>query len=525
MHARVVLSKLLRLCAHASLALAAAACAAAPRAVPGTAASTEGAGAARDSLHIRVLATHDFHGALRPVVHAWSNGRPVGGITALRAVLDSAEARCACPTLRLDGGDQMQGSLESNLVHGASVVHAFNWIGLDAAAVGNHELDWGVDTLLARQRQASYAWLAANVFRVADGERPEWATPFTIIDRDGISVAVIGYATVNTPRTLRPAVTAPYEFRRGVDAIGDVLDEVRRHEPDFTIIVAHAGGDCHEDGCTGEMVELAAELPPGAVHLIVGGHAHSSGEGVVNAVPIVRAGAHGRAVAVVDLVRRRDGSRAHRSARDTAWADVAAENPAATALLQEFAAVADAMGRARVTTLAQALPVSGSRRLGHFIADAARSFADADVGMHNPGGVRADLPAGVVTYTDLYSVLPFGNAVVRLTLSGRQLRQLVEQTGVRYYFSNLHVHHDPQAPAGRRIVSLTFADGSAIMDDRNYTLATSDFLADGGDGLAMLVPLSRQPSGMSVLDAVVARLRSLPAPVLIHDDMRVFPIR
>src|SRR5581483_6354008 len=143
-------------------------------------------------LHLRVIATHDFHGALSPVRYPWSNGRLVGGAPALAATIDSARARCHCATLFVDAGDEMQGTLESNLVYGQSDIKAFNLMRLDAAAVGNHELDWGADTLLARERESNYPWLAANVFVRGSQRRPPWAKPDTIIDKDGIRIGVIG---------------------------------------------------------------------------------------------------------------------------------------------------------------------------------------------------------------------------------------------------------------------------------------------------------------------------------------------
>jgi 5'-nucleotidase len=244
----------------------------------------------------------------------------------------------------------------------------------------------------------------------------------------------------------------------------------------------------------------------------------------VNSIPIVRAGADGRAVAVVDLIRRPDGSRTHRIGRDTVWADTF-HDPAMARLVAPYAAVADSVGRSPVTVLAEALPPTGDRRLGHSVADAARLAADADIGMYNPGGIRAALPAGVVTYADLYRVLPFGNTVVRLSLTGRQLRQLVERTGIRYYYSNLHVRYDPEARPGSRIVSVSFPDGTPILEDRSYTLGTVDFLAAGGDGLTMLTALPREYPGVPILDAMIAHLRSLPAPVVIPAERRVLPVR
>lgn len=436
--------------------------------------------------------------------------------------MDNLEAACACPTVRVDGGDQMQGTLESNLTFGASAVAALNLLGLDAAAVGNHELDWGVDTLLVRQREARYAWLAANVFAGGGEKRPEWAIPFAMVERGGVKVGVIGYATVSTPRTLRPEVTKPYEFRSGYSAIRDAVDAVWRERPDFVIVVAHAGGECGKDECAGEMVELASELPPGLVHLIVGGHDHTAGEGVVNSIPIVRAGSSGRGVGLIDLYRRSNGIHAFRLSQQTVYADDVQEDAAMTNLLAPYLRAADAKGKEPVTTIAEPLSASstGDRRLGSLIADAARLLAGADVGMHNPGGVRADLPRGAISYVDLYRVMPFGDAVVRLTLTGRQLRQLVEQAGSRYYYSNLRVEYDSKAPPRAGSVLLSFPDTTPIRDDRSYSLATSDFLADGGDGLTMLSMLPRDALGVAVLDAVIGQLRKLPAPVVLPVEKR-----
>ena len=477
---------------------------------------------ANDSLHVRVLATHDLHGTLLPQTYPWSNGRQVGGVAALKAWQDSLEARCRCRTIRLDGGDQMQGSLESNLVFGQSVVRAFNLLGLAAAAVGNHELDWGVDTLIARQKEARYAWLAANVFLKGTERRPEWARPFAIVDKAGARIGVIGYATVNTPSTLRTSTTAPYEFRAGAAAIADALGAVRRERVDFIVIVAHAGGDCGSSNCAGEMVSLAQSLDSAGVDLIVGGHTHNAGIGVANGIPIVRASSHGRAISVVDLVRRADGSHHFALSRDTVWVDRVEPDRATNELLRPYRALADSIANVPVATLRDSL-LAGNRALGHLIADAARAFVNADIGLHNSGGVRAALAAGRVNYNDIFRVLPFGNSMVKVTLTGRQLREVVEHSLGRgpQFFSGVRIGYDPAAPVGSRIVSLTMLDGSPVADDRNYTLGTADYLADGGDGYSMFLPLPKERYEPTLLDALIAHLRALPQPIVAPADERV----
>ena len=455
-----------------------------------------------ESIHVRVLATHDFHGALLPRVYAWSDQREVGGAAALKAYMDRAAEACGCTTLRLDGGDVMQGTLSSNLVLGESSVAAFNLLGIDAAAIGNHELDWEVDILRQRLQEAEFAWLAANVYRRDTGERPDWAQPWTLIERDGLTIGAIGYLTADTATILRLATTAPYEFRRGYDGIVDAVEAVQQAGADFVAIVAHAGGQCEADACSGEMVDLARELPEGVVDLIVGGHTHSPGQGVVNGVPIVRAGASGTALAVIDFYRQADGSESFDIAIDTIYVDSVVPDADMIARLEPWLAEAEQIAQEPIVTLAEPLSndTRGDRKLGNMIVDAIRLAAGSDISMMNPS-VRASLAAGPVSYGDLFRVMPFGNEIVRARLTGASLHALIERAGNLYYYSNLSIAWNADAAEGDRIVELRFADGRELSDEAVYTLGLSDFLAEGGGGLNMLAAIPREPIGLTMLDA------------------------
>jgi 2',3'-cyclic-nucleotide 2'-phosphodiesterase (5'-nucleotidase family) len=508
----------------AALVLLAAGCA-----TPAGVGTRSGPDAARsaDSLHVRVLATHDLHGALQPQTYPWSGGRLVGGAAALKAHMDSAEAACACPTFRVDGGDQLQGTLESNLVFGASVVAAFNVIGLDAAAVGNHELDWGTDTLRTRQAESAYPWLAANVFLAGTDRRPEWARPYAILEREGARLAVIGYATESTPATLRTATTVPYEFRGGLDGIRAALDEVRAQQPDFTIVVAHAGGGCREERCEGEMADLARSLDPAEVHLIAGGHDHGATASVVNGIPIVRGSSHARGIAIVDLVRRGDGSRGFSMRRDTVWVDAVQPDSTVLALVRRSVERADSIARLPIAMLRDSLPGRQTKQLGQLITDALRHATGADFALSNTGGIRAPIAAGPVTYNDVFRVLPFGNEIVRMTLTGEELREVLEvavNSPNPDDVAGLRVTYDPAAPVGGRVRTMTRDDGTAIRDTTRYTLAVPDYLADGGGGYRLLGRIAREDTETAMLDALIAYLRSLPQPAVAPAERRVVPI-
>src|SRR2546428_5110713 len=197
----------------------------------------------RDSTVLRVLALNDFHGALEARSWPGSGGEGVGGAAALKPWLDSLARACGCTTVRLDGGDEMQGTLLSNFTFGLPAIAAMNAFGIDAAAIGNHEFDWSVDTLRARMAGAKYRFLAANITDSSGAARPEWAEPWTLIERGGLQIAVIWLALRATPTN-----TAPRNVR-GV-AFGDGAAAVRRGLPraraaaGFVVVLGHAGACC-----------------------------------------------------------------------------------------------------------------------------------------------------------------------------------------------------------------------------------------------------------------------------------------
>ena len=306
------------------------------------------------AVHIRVLAMTDFHGALESKVYPGSGDRPLGGAAVLKAAMDSAEAECGCPTLRVDAGDQMQGTLPSNLFFGATTVRVLNLLGLDAAALGNHELDWTVDTLRQRISEAQYPWLAANVFDSLTGRRPEWAQPYHITELSGLRVAFIGFMTSTTKEIVfRPRVVG-LSFGRGRAPIEDVLEAVRAERPDLTILAAHAGMRCVGAECTGEIVSLARELDPEDVDLIVAGHSHNIGTTEVNGIPIIQAGVNGTSLGIADLFRTAGGDwRAELNVRRV-YADEVTPDAPMLEVLARYDGAIDSLANRTVATLREA---------------------------------------------------------------------------------------------------------------------------------------------------------------------------
>jgi 2',3'-cyclic-nucleotide 2'-phosphodiesterase (5'-nucleotidase family) len=161
---------------------------------------------------LRVMSTNDFHGALEARPDGNSGVR--GGAAHLATAIHNIAAGCSgsCVSVLVDGGDEMQGTPASNLAFGRPVIAFFNAVGYAASAVGNHDFDWGQDTLRARMRDAKYAMLAANVTH-ADGRPVPWLRADTIVERGGLRIGIIGLSTVQTPRVTMARNVADLRFR------------------------------------------------------------------------------------------------------------------------------------------------------------------------------------------------------------------------------------------------------------------------------------------------------------------------
>ena len=256
------------------------------------------------------------------------------------------------------------------------------------------------------------------------------------------------------------------------------------------------------------------------------GHTHSLVNTVVNGIPIVQARSSGAGIAVVDFVRVHGTGREVRAHIETPYADQVRPDAALADTLRDYQRAIEAVTSRSVARIKIELRrVGEDYGLGRLIADAQRTVAKADVAIVNNGGIRADLPAGTVTYGDLYAVQPFQNRLVRLFARGKVLKQALEHVvaGNRAdaHVSGLEVWYDPRERVGHRVVKVRLANGRGIDGGRTYTVAVSDFLAAGGSGYAMFQGLPAEDVGLVDLDALIRYLAVLRPPVEAPGDERI----
>lgn len=434
---------------------------------------------------VRVLETTDFHGAILGGNRDRRSGRPVGGTPALAAAIERLRAANPEGTVLVDGGDIYQGTMISNLQYGRPVIEQMNLLGYDALSVGNHEFDWTADTLQRRVHEMRFRALAANMIEKKSGKRPWWVRGDTTVTRRGVRVGIFGVAYPGTPRVTMPAYVSHLRFEDDSTWSARLAPKLRKAGAAVVVGLGHVPAETDSTRrVRGDLERLARGVR--GVDAWFGGHSHNVVDDRVGGVSAMIAGSHGQWVAQCDLVTDPVARRVvERSTRlhqvfadvplDTAWtARVERWNSGVAPIAREV------LGRTE-TALGRTRPEAP---IGNFITEAMKRQTGCDIALQNPGGMRADHPAGTITRGTVYDIMPFDNTIVTMELTGAEVRRALEQalrgdritqvTGLRYVV-------DMDRPAMSRVVEITNPDGTPFDESKTYRVAANNFMASGGD--------------------------------------------
>jgi 5'-nucleotidase len=442
-------------------------------------------------VHIVVVGTTDLHGwfAGHDESTAAASKPGYGGLAVLSGYLANLRAANPGRVVVVDSGDLFQGTLESNLFEGEAVVKAYNEIGYSAAAVGNHEFDFGPvgpdpvvrtpgqDPLGALKRNAALArfpFLSANLTEKTTGQTPAWARPWALLDVAGVKLGIIGLSTPDTPNVTTAANVATLSFGQPVAATIKAAAELRARGADAVIVIAHMGGRCTDlrdvhdvASCdpTQEAWKFLNALPQGTIDAYLAGHTHQQMREIINGVPALQAMPFGQAFSSIDLyvdrgshrvVDSRTEIRQHTNVCESVYAGTERCDPKAasggnSALVRRTFEGATVVRDGRLDALfAPYLQQVAAKRneplgvrtagafgrqysresaLGDLYADALRAaVAGAEAAVINSGSLRIDLPAKELTYGDIFETSPFDNLIAVVKLTGAQIREMVRIT-------------------------------------------------------------------------------------------------
>jgi 5'-nucleotidase len=519
-------------------------------------------------VHVKILAVNDFHGQL-PAGQKL-NSKPAGSAPVLASYLKAAKAGAgqAATFIALPGDLVGASPPESGLLLDEPAMLFFNGFANGCcgqegvacsascnmvATFGNHEFDKGVPELMRKVNGGDGMTTVAHLVDPYPGAKAGyicsnvvWKTnstpivaPYVIRDAGGVKIAFIGADTTKTPSLEMPVNVAGVTFQNETESVNRYVSAVQKEGVHAIVVLLHEGGtqDAYvgptREGCnvTGSVTGIVAGLDPD-VDVVLSGHTHAFTNAYLpNAggkpVLVTQAYSYSRAFADVDLViDPATGEITDKSAQIVpAYADTPpgiTPDPAAAAFLAEDERVVAPLTGRVIAVAAHDISGketdAGESALGDLVADGQRAAMHADVAFVTTGSLRADIAQGNVTWGNLYTVQPFSATVLSMTMTGAQVRSVLEQQWQQplpphnLAVSGLSYTFDESRPAGSRVVSIA-VNGTPLDDTAKYTAAMVDYLASGGDGYTVFTKGTDVVNGPVDVDALVTYMGSLPQPV------------
>lgn len=439
------------------------------------------------------------------------------GYAGLATVKNALEAQGKHVVL-VDNGDAVQGDTIGTLSNGEYIIDIMNEIGYDVATPGNHEFDYGMDQFFALTEQANFPYVSANF---VDNDGNTVLDPYVIKDVAGVKIAFVGISTPKTITTSTPKYFQDdngnyiYAFQQDETgeklyaAVQSAVDAARAEGAQFVIALAHLG--IEEDCSPWTSSEVIVNTT--GIDAVLDGHSHSliQGEKVKNkdGAEVLLSSTETKLAYIGCLTIKDDGSMSTTLISDNGMKDFIG------GIQEEFEELVNTVVASTDVDLIIKDPASGERivrvsetNLGDLCADAYRAMSGADVSIVNGGGVRADIPAGDITYGQIIAVHPFGNEMCVVECTGQEILDALElgcsklpaESGGFLHVSGMTYTVDLNVEStvkldengmfvsvegDRRVKDVTIG-GEPLDPDKTYTLASHNYkLKNCGDGYSM----------------------------------------
>lgn len=470
--------------------------------------------------NLTILYTNDFHSAFDPIPAYWLKGSPkLGGAAELSALINKFRKKEKNVFL-FDSGDMFTGMI-SNLTKGGALMEMMRKMHYDAMAIGNHEFDYGSKNFSTQMNKVPFPILGANIYY--KGTDHPYSRPYTIIERNGIKIGVIGIIGQDARSVALPSGITNLDF---YDPIPVVRKYVKFLKPqvDLIVVLAHQGktGPMQTDAEArpelqrnfDEDIKLTTEVK--GINVFIGGHAHRGIEKpYVNkktGTIILQTYGYGTRLGYLKLKIKDNKIVSFNGRLIKVWSDKIKPDTVIAKMLssykKEFAPKIGIVVGNLKTRLVREYNLESP--LGDFVADVMLTSTGAQVAFENAGGLRADLPEGNVTNGDVLNALPFFNTLVTSMLSGKQIKKILEQGFTlergMIQVAGIKAKYNLDKPIGNRLVELLI-DNQPVKDNKLYKVATNNFLGQGGDLYLTFLKSKQIDTGKSLSDMVIDYLK------------------
>jgi 5'-nucleotidase / UDP-sugar diphosphatase len=345
-------------------------------------------------------------------------------------------------------------------------------MGYSAAAIGNHDFDFGLEALRARATEAHFPFLSANTRYKSDGRVPtEWGIqPFTVVESNGVRVGIIGLTTTRTRTTTNPANIAELEFGDYETAVREFLPQAQAQGAELFIVIGHL--------CEFEMRDLAARIPDLPVAMIGGGHCNELFAEEQDGAILLAGGSHLATFAGANLTFDTSSDELLGADYGTGYTDDrVVANAAVAAVVARWQAQTDEELEVPIGYTQNGFPQRSLAQQALITETWLWGYPTADIALTNMGGFRAAIRPGEITFGDVVGVFPFNNVLVAVELTGEQVVNLLTRSNEQLAVGGMREEN------GRWLLNKT----NQPLENRTvYTVLVNDFMYAGGSGFGRL---------------------------------------
>ncbi|HEK9102459.1 5'-nucleotidase C-terminal domain-containing protein [Bacillus pfraonensis] len=490
-------------------------------------------------INVQMLGINDFHGQLDTVKKI--NNKEAGGAEYLAAYLRDREKQNP-NTLMVHAGDIAGASPPvSALLQDEPTIEFLNDLGFDVGTIGNHEFDEGINEMnrliyggyhekTGNFKGANFPYVAANFYNKSTGRL--FLPPFTVKMVEGVPVGFIGVVTTDTPNVVMPTMLKNVQITDEVEAINKSAQQLKRLGVKSIVVLAHVGGTTDDTGVTnGDLVRLANDTDP-EVDVIFGGHSHTYVNGTINNKLVVQANSYGMAFADVDVkIDRKTQDIVEKKAEvvTTYHENIKPDQQVKKKIDQYQEKIAplvnEVVGKS-TAPLDRKQNAAGESTLGNLIADAQRATMQSQIALMNPGGIRNDLDTGDITWGELYGIQPFGNQLIKVNLTGQDIRDILNQQWQKdktrmLQISGIQYTWDATKPDGDKVTNIHLTSGEELIATKTYSVVANAFLASGGDGFISFKNGKDAETGPNDFEALVDYVKQVKEPIQPIIDGRI----
>lgn len=415
--------------------------------------------------------------------------------------IENENAKKRWKTLLLFGGDAFSGTLISSEFKGEAEFKVLEALGVDAMVLGNHDFDYSLPVLEKRIHEVKFPVLAANVHDKKTRELITEPALTLITWPSGDSIYVVGLVSKNTPQLTNPKNVEGLVFGDPIKTAQIYLNTVRKHKQYvMRIALTHEG--------VAADVKLAEKTK--GFDVIVGGHDHvRSGEycRTVKKIPVCQTPANGKYLGKLDF--EIDGKKVTLVGEELIPVEKEGKEDSTVA------AIVDAYGKKVGTkydnVIGQALsnfPAmrGGESPMGNLVADAIRDVAKTNIALMNSGGIRTSIKKGPITPRKVNEILPFDNYIVKLDLTGAEIEKILNFSVSKGGGAFLQISGATFSIEDKKAANIKIG-GEPVEENKRYSVATLDFISNGGDGFTMLKSKTVQSLNIFVRDALIGYIK------------------